>query len=384
MQRRKIGGRAGKKKWKRQSDTTLLQLHDLRQAKKTVADSRPKSATPLFKIQVEPDVAAKKKLDKDRFKEKLLPITSKAELKRLKKLEKKEGKQEGESTEAESKVSKPAPRVANKEAQKDADIEAEFDIWAADLKELNIHYDKPQIKTKKEIEVPKTVAPYAGQSYNPSHLDQLELMKVIVDKAEEKKPVFKTKSEKAQERALKESLKKRPPQKPRSKKEKEILEAQERQREEKQKAYDAKNIERYFNEARNKQRKHGSRESARTPAGTAQREAGADPRGHQEGPHPADAAHDRPQAIRRAPARVQRGRLRHAGRPQRRGVAGAAQVGYFDAGRCTTASSGRATLSLTAGRWRTGERTCRRSSGTTTTTKASPARTARTRSSTSA
>lgn len=253
VRRKKIGGKAGKKKWKKQSDTTGLQLYDLKQAKKSLADSRPKSQGPLFKIQIEPDAAAKKKLDKDRFKTKEVLHTSKAELKRLKKLE----KTIAESTEADSRQSKSAPKTSKPETKKDADLEAEFDIWQTDPKELNIHYDKPQIKTKKELEIPKTLKPYSGQSYNPSHQDQIELMKVIVDKAEDKKPSFKSKMEKSKERALMESLKKRPPQKPRSKKEKEILEEQARQRELKQKEYDIKNIERYFNEARNKQRKHG-------------------------------------------------------------------------------------------------------------------------------
>lgn len=259
VRRKKIGGRAGKKKWKKQSDTTGLQLNDLKQAKRTIAEAaRPKSTGPLFKIQIEPDAAIKKKLDKDRFKEQALVMTSKAELKKLKKLEKVAEKQNEVLGETQAKVSQSVPKAASLQKPRYRDVEADFDIWGADLKDLNIHHDKPQIKTKNDLEIPKTLVPYSGQSYNPSHQDQLELMKVIIDKAEEKKAFFKSKSEKAQERALKESLAKRPPQKPRTKKEKELFDLHAKQREEKKKAYDANNIERYFNEARNKQRKHGS------------------------------------------------------------------------------------------------------------------------------
>lgn len=255
VRRKKVGGRAGKKKWKRSSDTTGLQLHDLKQAKKDVREaSRPKSTGPLFKIMVEPDVAVKQKLAKDRFKAVPVPVTSKAELKILKQMEK---TMEKSKAEVETKQSQSAPKQAKPTQKRDADLEAEFDVWGADLKDLNIYHDKPQIKTKHEIELPKTLKPYAGQSYNPSHQDQLALMKVVVDKAEEKKPTFKSKSDKAQARAVQESLVKRPPQKPRTKKEKELFDAHEKQRELKKKEYDSKNIERYFNEAKNKWRKHG-------------------------------------------------------------------------------------------------------------------------------
>lgn len=254
VRRKKIGGRAGRKKWAKQSDTTALQLHDLKQAKKAVAADRPKSAAPLFKIQIEPDAAVKKKLDKDRFKIQAPVITSKAELKKIKKLEKAATTQK---VEVQPSQSKSVPKAG----QFDADIEADFDVWAADLKELNIHHDKPQIKTKNAVEIPKTLVPYAGQSYNPAYQDQIELMKVIVEKAEEKKPMFKSKSDKAQEKAIQQSLAKRPPQKPRTKKEKEEMEAHEKQREIKRKELEAKNIDTYFNEAKNKQRRHGRNNS---------------------------------------------------------------------------------------------------------------------------
>jgi hypothetical protein len=251
VRRKKMGGRAGRKKWAKQSDTTALQLHDLKQVKKAIAADRPKSAAPLFKIQIEPDVEAKKKLDKDRFKVQAHVITSKAELKKIKKLEKVAAAQKAESQPVQSKSVPKAIKF-------DADVEADFDVWEADLKELNIHHDKPQINTKNAVEIPKTLVPYAGQSYNPAYQDQIELMKVIVDKAEPVKPMFKSKSEKAQEKAVQQSLAKRPPQKPRTKKEKEEMEAHEKQRELKRKELESKQIEEYFNEAKNKQRKHGN------------------------------------------------------------------------------------------------------------------------------
>ena len=259
VRRKKMGGKAGKKKWKKQSDTTLLQLKDLKDAKKSIAEAaRPKSSGPMFKIQIEPDIAIKKKLDKDRFKEMVYTPTSRAEEKAMKKLQKSMKKLDGESTEVESRQSKSAPKPKVTTKKVDDDIEAGFDLWKTDLKDLNIHHDKPQFKTRKELEIPKTLTPYAGQSYNPSHQDQLELMKEVVRRGEEKYQSFKSKSDKAQERTIKEALTKRPPQKPRTKKEKELYDAHEKQRELKKKEYDSKNIERYFNEAKNKQRKHGN------------------------------------------------------------------------------------------------------------------------------
>lgn len=233
--KKKLGGRAGKKKWKKQSDTTGLQLRDLSQARAMSAASVKKTG-PLFVINTQVDAKAKAKLDKDRFKAVQSAEPSKAEKKALKKLQQASSRRQ--------------------EQTQDADVEAEFDVWAADLKQLDIHHDKPVIATKHALEVPKTLVPHAGQSYNPAHQDTLRLMQAVVEKTADKRANFKSKSQKAQERAQ-EMLKKRPPVKPRTQKEREQLEEQQRAREIKKKEYDAKNVERYFNEARNKQRKHG-------------------------------------------------------------------------------------------------------------------------------
>lgn len=261
VKRRKIGGRAGKKKWMKESDTSNLQLYELNQAKKQFAENaRPKSTGPMFKIQVEPDAAIKKKLDKDRFKEKTFQTTSKVEKKLLKKIEKQAKQAEVESTEVDSvgNRSKSAPQKDLKPLKKDQDLEAEFDIWGMEPKELDIHHNKPQIKTKKEVEMPKIVKPYGGQSYNPSQADHLNLMKVVIEKGEEKRNAFKTKSEKAQLKAKKQQLEKRPPQKPRTKKEKELFDEHEKGRELKRKEYELKNFDRLIREADNKSRKQGS------------------------------------------------------------------------------------------------------------------------------
>lgn len=245
--KRKVGGRAGKKKWKKQSDTTNLQLHELEEAKQQVFEqSRKKSKTPAFIIQTEPDVHAKKRLDKDRFKEKEFPNTSRTEQKLLKKIEKKE---------EHSKSVPPPQKTADISRRSDA--EAEFDLWAEKPIDLNIVYKKPEIKLRTDLDMPKVLPPHAGQSYNPSYSDQLDLMKYIVDKGEEKQRVFKTKSEKAQERAKKEMLTKRPPQKPRTKKEKELLDLHAKQREEKKKEQDYKNIGSLLNQVNNREKKLG-------------------------------------------------------------------------------------------------------------------------------
>lgn len=264
VRKKKLGGRAGKKKWMKQSDTSNLQLFDLKQAKKQVAENaRPKSSGPMFKIQVEPDAAIKKKLDKDRFKVKASEeVVGKAEKNLLKKLEKQVKKQDDESTEVERDKSKsksvPAkqPETA---AKKDKDIEAEFDLWDMDLVDLDIHHKKPILVTKNTLELPKVLKPYAGQSYNPSYQDHLDLMKVVVEKGEEKRATFKTKSDKAEERGKKQALQKRPPQKPRTKKEKEVMEEHEKQRELKRRAFETKHFDRLMREEENRQKKKGTR-----------------------------------------------------------------------------------------------------------------------------
>lgn len=261
VRRKKIGGRAGKKKWKKQSDTSNLQLHDLKQARKQIIeDARPKSTSPKFMIQIEPDAAIKKKLDKDRFKDQnIREAVGKAEKNLFKKVEKQVKKIDDDSTEVEHEKEKsksvPIKKPDDGQKKKDKDIEAEFDLWGADLVELDIHHKKPEIKTKNSIELPKVLKPYAGQSYNPSYQDHLELMKVVVNKAEEKRHSFKSKSDKADEKAKKQNLKKRPPQKPKTQKEKEMLEEHERQRELKRKEYEIKNFDRIMREEQNKQKK---------------------------------------------------------------------------------------------------------------------------------
>ena len=84
-------------------------------------------------------------------------------------------------------------------------------------------------------------------------------MKVVIDRAEIKRPNFKTKSEKAIEKTRKQMLEKRPPQKPRTKKEKELMDEHEKQREEKKKEFEIKNFDRLVREADNKSRKQGKK-----------------------------------------------------------------------------------------------------------------------------
>lgn len=263
VRRKKIGGRDGKKKWKRQSDTSNLQLFNLKEAKMQVAEnSRAKSAGPMFKIQIEPDVEIKKKLDKDRFKAKMNPeFIGKSEKKLLKRIEKHEAKGDHPSTGVEHGDAKSKSVIVKKSEptkKRDPDLEADFDVWGVDLVDLNIHHKKPEVNTKNVIETPKVLKPYAGQSYNPSFQDHLELMKVVVNKAEDKRAIFKSKSEKAEERTKKQALQKRPPQKPKTKKEKELFDEHAKQREVKRKVQDGNNIDRLFREEKNRQRKHGS------------------------------------------------------------------------------------------------------------------------------
>lgn len=250
VKRRKIGGRAGKKKWKRQSNTEGLQLHDLSEARKMISEqTRKNRKEPSYRIQVEPDLAIKKRLDKDRFKEKFADNRSKLENQHIKRRQKIIEKRERAPS---------APLQGSKLVHaKDDDLEAEFDLWDKDMK---IIHKKPEIVTNKELTVPKILKPHAGQSYNPSFDDQLELMKHIVKRGAEKKQLFKTKSDKAQEKIRFQGLKKRAPiVKPRSQKEKEQLDEHAKKRAEKQIEFDNKNLEFYFNETSNKQRKHGRR-----------------------------------------------------------------------------------------------------------------------------
>lgn len=260
VQKKKMGGKAGKKKWMKQSDTTNYQLHELNETKKQFAENaRPKSTGPMFKIQVEPDMAIKKKLDKDRFKVQAYEATSKVEKKLLKKLEKQKKQVDTESTEVDSTGarSKSTKQQKSQTTRLDPDVEADFDVWGVDPKELDILHEKPQIRTRKEIDMPKIIRPYGGQSYNPSQQDHIELMKILVHKAEEKKASYKTKSEKAQERA-KLQLSKRAPQKAVSKKEKELFDEHDKIREEKRKAYELKHFDHMIGEADNKRRKQGN------------------------------------------------------------------------------------------------------------------------------
>lgn len=263
VRKKKIGGKDGKAKWRKQSDTSNLQLYQLSQAKKEFAENaRPKSTGAMFKIQVEPDAAIKKKLDKDRFKEKINLTESKAEKSIRKRLDKKMVAQgEGDSTEVDSNGarSKTVPQKKAPAAIVDPDLEAEFDVWGIEPKELDILFNKPQIRTKKEIDMPKIIKPLPGQSYNPSQKDHIDLMKVVIDRAEIKRPNFKTKSEKAIEKTRKQMLEKRPPQKPRTKKEKELMDEHEKQREEKKKEFEIKNFDRLVREADNKSRKQGKK-----------------------------------------------------------------------------------------------------------------------------
>jgi hypothetical protein len=240
--KRKIGGRSGKKKWRRQSDTRNLQAQDLKELKETFhQQARKKANGPAFKIQVEPDQGAKKKLDKDRFKSKDYELTSRAEIKKLKQLEK--HVQPSRTTSAPQQA--PAPQT---------DLEAQYDLWDLQTK---IHHPKPQVHTNREIEVPKIIKPHAGQSYNPAFENQIELMEKLVDRAEEKQPAFKTKSQKAQEKGRLESLRKRPPVFT-SKKEKDIWLAQQKEKDEKRHQKEMENVEAIVNIERKKTKKLGS------------------------------------------------------------------------------------------------------------------------------
>jgi len=242
--KRKVGGRSGKKKWRRQSDTRNLQAQELKELKETFhQEARKKSKGPAFKIQVEPDQEAKKKLDKDRFKAKEFELTSRAEIKKLKQLEKRPPRT----------IS--APQKAAEAQASAADLEAEFDLWNDPSK---IHHPKPQVHTNREIEVPRVLKPHAGQSYNPAFENQVQLMEKLVDRAAEKQPVFKTKLQKAQERGKLESLRKRTPVFT-SKKEKELWLEQQRVKEEKRRHQDLENVDVVANIERKKARKQGSR-----------------------------------------------------------------------------------------------------------------------------
>lgn len=247
--KKKIGGRAGKKKWSKQSNTDQLQLHELKQTQKNARDlsnkkieKKPKSAG--FKIQIEPDQAMKKRLEKDRFKAKKYELTSKSEIKKARAAEK-----SLKVLEKEKEIKKEIP--------KHSDPSTDFDLWGEDLRIL---HPKPQVKTLKELEVPTIVTPHAGQSYNPAVDAQLNLMEQIVEQAEEKPRIFKTKSEKAEERDLKAlkagNLAKRAP-KPRSEKERKMMEEHQKQRDKKKAALEAKNFEFELNRLKKEEKKHG-------------------------------------------------------------------------------------------------------------------------------
>lgn len=249
--KKKVGGRQGKKKWMKQSDTTNLQhlqLKELKQSFDVKSSNKHKSKEPAFKIQIEPDASVKKRLDKDRFKSADYEDLSKTEIKKVKKIEK--------SNLEEAKKLPQTPRMMDFYNSSEADIEATFDLWTVDKKELKIHHDKPILQLGKDIEVPKVLKPYGGQSYNPSFNDQLELMDTLVDKAEIKKRLFKSKSDKAKERTILESLKKRPPVFS-SKKEKSIWLEQQKAKEQKRKLKELENIEEIINRQKNLDRKHG-------------------------------------------------------------------------------------------------------------------------------
>ena len=244
VQKKKMGGRAGKKKWKRQSNTTGLQLNDLKEVKQMVHDNKKKATKePLFKIQIEPDRAIKKKLESDRFKRKMSQNPSKDEKKLVNKAQKATHHQEVEKATAPPKI-----------IPKDQDVEADFDIWNVDIR---IVHPKPDIKLRTEISMPKILKPYEGQSYNPSFDAQMNLMKHIVERGEGKQPIFKSKSDKALERSIKQLTKRAPQQKAKSRKERQHLDENERKRVEKLKEKEFKQLETYANEVKNKLKKQG-------------------------------------------------------------------------------------------------------------------------------
>ena len=119
-------------------------------------------------------------------------------------------------------------------------------------------HPKPDIKLRTEISMPKTLKPYEGQSYNPSFDAQMSLMKHIVERGEGKQPLFKTKSEKALERSVKQLTKRPPVAKGKTRKEQEHLDENERKRVEKLKEKEFKQLETYANEVKNKLKKQGN------------------------------------------------------------------------------------------------------------------------------
>lgn len=245
VKRRKVGGRSGKKKWKRASDTQALQLQDLQEARAQVREaSKPKSGdkAPLFKIEVQADAGLKKRLDKDRFKRKdREEEVSKTEAKLLRRTEKG----------LEEQAREPAPSDRLDDAQ------PKIDVWNENL---NIVYKKPVLEgIGKAYEVPKTLKPHGGQSYNPSLEDQTQLMSLVVERGTEEEEKARARS---QTRKPKKQLTKRAPvvlPKPRSKAEALMNEEHARAREKKQKERDLAGFDDFVREQRNKQKRRGTR-----------------------------------------------------------------------------------------------------------------------------